>query len=203
MNRRSLIAVGLFVAGLGSGALVGRWSQPAARGQVALGDRASDVAVVDRKTGPVTAAAGRVPAAGSPELVGHAALSGGISSPVSEPAVPPPSAREITATTFTVARVIDGDTFRVEYDGDLTSVRIRDIDAPERGDPRADAATAELRRLVDGKTVRLAFGPGRKRDGFGRLLCRVIIDDLDVGQHLLDAGLVEEYRPGPRKRKTP
>ncbi len=111
----------------------------------------------------------------------------------------PPVTRAVTASAFQVVRVIDGDTFKVRYDGDLTSVRLLDINAPERGDPLADAATAELRRLIDGQTVTLHFDAARRRDNFGRLLCRVTLGDLDIGQHLLDAKLVSVYQPGPRK----
>lgn len=107
--------------------------------------------------------------------------------------------REVTASDFRVLRVIDGDTLQVRYDGDITSVRLLDINAPERGDPRAEAATNELRRLVLDRVVRLDFAAARRRDNFGRLLCRVWIDEIDAGQHLLDQGFVEPYRPGPRK----
>ncbi|MBB6429238.1 thermonuclease family protein [Algisphaera agarilytica] len=107
--------------------------------------------------------------------------------------------RVITARSYEVVRVIDGDTFKVLYDGDLTSVRLLDINAPERGDPKADAATNELRRMIDGQTVELEFAAARRRDNFGRLLCRVTVDGVDVGQHLLDAGLVSVYQPGPRR----
>ncbi len=60
---------------------------------------------------------------------------------------PDQPAREVTARAFEVVRVIDGDTFVVEYDGEPTSVRIHGIDAPERGEPGHDAATAALREL--------------------------------------------------------
>lgn len=185
--------LGLFVVGLTLGVVVGRFSMPAAA--VASGP-AADRASVSPELGETPETVFVVP---DTDAAGEDASAG-----VSEAGLPEPAGvREITATTFAVTRVIDGDTFRVEYDGDLTSVRLRDIDAPERGDPRAAAATEELRRLVDGQTVRLEFGPGRKRDGFGRLLCHVFVNDLDIGQHLLNAGLVEEYQPGPRKSKTP
>lgn len=193
MNQRSFIVLGLFVVGLTLGVVVGRFSMPAAA--VASGP-AADRALVSPELGETPETVFVVP---DTDAAGEDASAG-----VSEAGLPEPAGvREITATTFAVTRVIDGDTFRVEYDGDLTSVRLRDIDAPERGDPRAAAATEELRRLVDGQTVRLEFGPGRKRDGFGRLLCHVFVNDLDIGQHLLNAGLVEEYQPGPRKSKTP
>ena len=185
VTQRSLIVFGLFAVGLTFGAVVGRWSMPApASASPATGERAAEES-------PTPTPASRV----ERQDAGDA----GEDASATDPLI----SREVTATMFEVTRVIDGDTFRVLYDGDLTSVRLLDIDAPERGDPRAEAATTELRRLVDGQTVRLEFGPGRKRDGFGRLLCRVYVDELDVGQHLLDAGLVEPYRPGPRRSKTP
>lgn len=181
MTTRTLILLTLFVGGLTFGVVAGRLSMPDARASINAPARST--AIFETPSEAVAPDAAMV-------------------SPIVEAADPEP-VREITATDFVVTRVIDGDTFRVEYDGDLTSVRIRDIDAPERGDPRAVAATDELRRLVDGQAVRLEFGPGRKRDGFGRLLCRVYLGDLDIGQHLLDAELVEVYQPGPRRKKTP
>ncbi|MEM1110151.1 MAG: thermonuclease family protein [Planctomycetota bacterium] len=119
-----------------------------------------------------------------------------------EPAINISVSRSITATDYEVVRVIDGDTFKVRYDGDLTSVRLLDINAPERGTPDADAATAELRRLIEGKVVHLDFAAARRRDNFGRLLCRVTVDGLDVNQHLLDQGFATPYRPGPRRENA-
>ncbi len=102
--------------------------------------------------------------------------------------------REVTARTFKVVRVIDGDTFVIEYDGEPTSVRIHGIDAPERGEPGADAAAAVLRELVAGQTVLLEFPADSKRDNFGRLLARVTVDGQDVGAALLERGVAEPYR---------
>lgn len=114
----------------------------------------------------------------------------------------PPVTTAVTASNFDVVRVIDGDTFKVRYDGDLTSVRILHINTPERGEPLADDATNELRRLIQDQTVELHFDAARRRDSFGRLLCRVTVQGLDVGQHLLDAGLASPYQPGPRRANT-
>ena len=91
-------------------------------------------------------------------------------------------------------RVIDGDTIVIVYDGEPTSIRIWGINAPERGDPEGAAATQALRSLVEGKTVRIEFPTSRKRDNFGRLLCTVWVDGLDVGQELIKAGLAKPYR---------
>lgn len=78
---------------------------------------------------------------------------------------------EITQRDFRVERVIDGDTFVVRYDGELTSVRIYGIDTPERGEPGFAEAKAALETQILGRTVRLSFPSQRKRDNFGRLLC--------------------------------
>ena len=88
--------------------------------------------------------------------------------------------RETTARTFRVVRVIDGDTFVVEYDGEPTSVRLWGFDAPEPREPGGEEATAGLREMIDGKVVRLEFPGDRKRDNFGRLLARVYVDEMQV-----------------------
>ena len=79
-----------------------------------------------------------------------------------------------------VTNVIDGDTFVIAYDGVPASVRLLGIDAPERRDPGGPEATAALRALIEGKTVRIDFADpsGRKRDNFGRLLCKVYLGDV-------------------------
>ena len=99
----------------------------------------------------------------------------------------------VTARTFQVVRVVDGDTFKVVYDGELTSVRFFGINAPERRDPDGPAATAAMVELVGGKTVRLTFPAKRKRDNFGRLLCKVYVGDLDVGAEMIRRGKATVY----------
>ncbi len=76
--------------------------------------------------------------------------------------------RVITATDYLVLRVVDGDTFKVTYDGEVTSVRLAGVDAPERDELGGAEATDGLRGLVEGRTVRLQFTADRKRDNFGR-----------------------------------
>lgn len=109
---------------------------------------------------------------------------------------PPATTYEITVRDFPVHTIIDGDTFKVIYDGDLTSVRIAGIDTPERGEPGYDEATDALRELIGDKIVRLEFTEHRKRDNFGRLLCKVYPDDRDIGAEMLRLGLAEVYRRG-------
>ena len=99
--------------------------------------------------------------------------------------------RVITARDFQVVRVIDGDTLVIHYDGEPTSIRLPRVNAPERNEPSGPAATDALRRLVDGRTVRISFTADRKRDNFGRLLASVAVDGEDVETQLVRAGMAQ------------
>ena len=55
--------------------------------------------------------------------------------------------RVITARDYLVLRVVDGDTFKVHYDGEPTSVRFIGIDAPELTEAGGPEATAALDRV--------------------------------------------------------
>ena len=99
--------------------------------------------------------------------------------------------RVITARDFQVVRVIDGDTLVIHYDGEPTSIRLPRVNAPERNESGGPAATDALRRLVDGRTVRISFTAERKRDNFGRLLASVAVDGVDVETQLVRAGMAQ------------
>jgi micrococcal nuclease len=77
--------------------------------------------------------------------------------------------------TGRVVRVVDGDTIRVRIAGRTERVRYIGVDTPESSRPDAPVecfarrATAENRRLVDGRRVRLVLDV-EERDRFGRLL---------------------------------
>jgi len=92
--------------------------------------------------------------------------------------------REVTVRDFEVLRVIDGDTFTVMYDGEETSVRIADFDAPEPREKGGPEAKAALEKLIAGRVVRLSFPGPRKRDHFGRLRANVYVDGRNVGELL-------------------
>ena len=105
----------------------------------------------------------------------------------------PHECQEITARTFQVVRVVDGDTFKVMYDGELTSIRFFGINAPERRDPAGPAATAPMGEPVGGKRGWRTFPAKRKRDNFGRLLCKVYVGNLDVRAEMLRRGKAVVY----------
>ena len=80
----------------------------------------------------------------------------------------------------TVQRVIDGDTFVIEYDGELTSARLVGIDAPDLKAKSGPEAKAALEKLILGKTVRIEFPGPRKRNDSGCLLVKAYVADVDV-----------------------
>lgn len=102
------------------------------------------------------------------------------------------------AMRCTVTWVSDGDTFRCRTASgqDVGRVRIVGVDAPEvrhEGRPAecfGDAATEQLRRLVDRQPVSLMTDPTQgERDRYGRRLAYVSTDAVpDVGLRLLRAG---------------
>ena len=109
--------------------------------------------------------------------------------------------RTFEGQTFTVHRVVDGDTLILDHraeDGERTRVRLWGIDAPEtakpalheEAEPFADDATALLRDLTEGLPVTLTLQDHRVRDSYGRLLAYVARADGRVAnEELVRAGL--------------
>jgi len=96
--------------------------------------------------------------------------------------------------------VVDGDTVRLSGG---EKIRISNIDTPETP-PRsscseearlAQAATANLRSMVArARDVRFVPDWDRERDVYGRLLGRVVIDGVDVGEAQIAAGLAQRWQ---------
>jgi endonuclease YncB( thermonuclease family) len=96
--------------------------------------------------------------------------------------------------------VVDGDTVRLSGG---EKIRISNIDTPETP-PRsscpeearlAQAATTNLRSMVAGaRDVRFVPDGDRERDVYGRLLGRVVINGVDVGEAQIAAGLAQRWQ---------
>src|SRR5829696_1976590 len=119
-----------------------------------------------------------------------AALCGGCSAPGAE--------RPGDGTAVRVARVVDGDTIRVELPSGEEAVRYIGIDTPESVKPGAPVecfakrASALNERLVEGERVRLVRDL-EARDRYGRLLAYVyrVRDDLFVNAELVRGGYAQ------------
>ena len=105
-----------------------------------------------------------------------------------------------------VSRVVDGDTV-VLADG--SRVRLIGIDTPEVGECGSVAAERALRRLVEGRRVRLVDPASvQDRDRYSRQLRYVEFRDTDASMAQLEAGLADArydgrdgYDPHPRQRR--
>ena len=94
--------------------------------------------------------------------------------------------------------VVDGDTL---HDGRRETYRVENIDAPERGaraecvDERAlaEAARAYLVEWV-GSARRVEALPSGRRDRYGRVVARIEIDGVDLGERLMARGLAQPWR---------
>ncbi|HCH65457.1 MAG TPA: hypothetical protein DFR83_21810, partial [Deltaproteobacteria bacterium] len=92
----------------------------------------------------------------------------------------------------TVIKVYDGDTVTLEG-GD--KVRLRWVNTPELRPLQAFAVEARdsASALLMGKTVDLVYGPGGKRDGYGRLVAGIRTEESDLSMHLLERGLAHVF----------
>lgn len=95
---------------------------------------------------------------------------------------------------YKVVRVVDGDTFVVEFNGKDEKVRLIGVDTPESVHADSSKNTKEgvlvsdySKSKLTGKTVRLEFDV-QERDKYGRLLAYVYIDDEMYNKHLLEIG---------------
>lgn len=95
------------------------------------------------------------------------------------------SVKGVAADNGNVDRVIDGDTFTLT---DGQKVRLIGVNAPEKGQPMADAAKTKLESLLLEKSVDLQFDV-TKSDQYGRLLAYVYVENTFVNEELVKSGL--------------
>lgn len=105
-----------------------------------------------------------------------------------------------------VTSVVDGDTFKVEIDGNIESVRIIGIDTPETVHPSKPVqcfgkeASNALKEVLDGEEVTLEKNPAEDRDKYGRLLRYVEMDGVDIGASMIEEGFAYSYKQYPHPR---
>lgn len=85
----------------------------------------------------------------------------------------------------TVKRVIDGDTIELA-NGQI--VRLVGVNTPDNGQPFDDEATDYIKKLIEGKKVKLEYDE-YKSDRFGRILAYIIFDDKNLSIELVRKGL--------------
>jgi len=106
----------------------------------------------------------------------------------------------------TVTNVVDGDTFKIEINGTVETVRIIGIDTPETVHPSKPVqcfgkeASNALKEVLDGEDITLEKNPAEERDKYGRLLRYVEIDGVDIGASMIEEGFAYSYKQYPHPR---
>ena len=86
--------------------------------------------------------------------------------------------------------VLDGDTLLVQHGDRTLSVRLADIDAPEKAQPGGAAAHNSLSELVNGKQLEIT---SVSMDQYGRMVAKIKVDFLDVNAEQVRRGMAWEY----------
>ncbi|WP_366247345.1 thermonuclease family protein [Terribacillus aidingensis] len=105
-------------------------------------------------------------------------------------------------------RIVDGDTIKVNYNGQEETVRYLLVDTPETKAPNKcvqpygkDASKRNQELVADADKLELEFDVGSRTDKYGRLLAYVYADGVSVQQTLLEEGLARVayvYPPNTR-----
>ncbi|WP_417445666.1 thermonuclease family protein [Kangiella sp.] len=99
---------------------------------------------------------------------------------------------------YRVKFVQDGDSMIICCErGNGFTIRLKDIDAPERDQPYAQRSRAYMQELVMDKPVKLI---GDKRDKYGRLLVDLIVDGESVNEIMISEGMAWRWRYSKSKK---
>jgi endonuclease YncB( thermonuclease family) len=107
------------------------------------------------------------------------------------------NANEITGRVVGVA---DGDTITV-LDGNNTQHKIRllGIDAPEKKQAFGEVSKQSLSELVAGEEVAVDYS---KRDRYGRIIGKVLLDNNDINLEQVKRGLAWHYKQYQREQEV-
>ncbi len=90
-----------------------------------------------------------------------------------------------------VVKITDGDTLYVlDATYQQHKIRLAGIDAPERKQAYGLASRKHLASIVAGQTVTIEY---QKRDRYGRIVAKVLLDGIDVCLEQVKAGFAWHY----------
>jgi endonuclease YncB( thermonuclease family) len=123
---------------------------------------------------------------------------------------PTPRVEPPDGSSHAIVAVVDGDTAKIEFQGETISMRIIGIDTPETVhpsrpvEPFGPEATVRARELLEGKTVKLEYDADPEHDRFGkygRLLVYLRLEDgTDFGKLMVADGFARAYPKYPFSR---
>lgn len=99
-----------------------------------------------------------------------------------------------------IVGVVDGDTVDLLTESkQLVRVRLAGIDAPERGQPHGTIAKKVLSDLVFSKSASL---DGEKKDRYGRVVAKVVVEGLDANLQMVRLGYAWHYTKYEREQSA-
>ena len=100
--------------------------------------------------------------------------------------------RAVAVISGRVVGITDGDTLTLlDAQHQQHTIRLAEIDAPERGQPWGNRATQTLSALVFGKTVSVQQ---TNTDRYGRVVGRIFAEGEDVNRAMVEQGAAWAYR---------
>ncbi|MGG0158347.1 thermonuclease family protein [Bacillus velezensis] len=111
----------------------------------------------------------------------------------------------------TLNRTVDGNTIKVNYKGEVKTVRYLLVDTPKTKKPNScvqpygEEASARNKQLVNKGKLQLEFDKGDRTDKYGRMLAYVYADGKSVQETLLKEGLARVayvYEPNTKYLDT-
>lgn len=96
------------------------------------------------------------------------------------------------AETFNtqILAVLDGDTVMVKRGAGTLSIRLAEIDAPEKAQPFGETAKKSLSDMVMGKSVKVV---SQTMDQYGRMVAHLSVGGLDINAEQIRLGMAWEY----------
>jgi endonuclease YncB( thermonuclease family) len=93
---------------------------------------------------------------------------------------------------YIISKVIDGDTYHINSNGEKIKIRMEGIDAPEKGMPYYKESKEFLKRLCLGKKIKLIQS---SKDSYGRIIAKTYLDDdTELGQEMLKNGMAWHFK---------
>ena len=117
-----------------------------------------------------------------------------------------PSPKKVTdeaneSELYSIVNVVDGDTVKINIDGNKETLRLIGMDTPETVDPRKPVqcfgteASNKAKELLSGQKIRIEQDPTQsERDIYGRLLAYIYREDgLFFNKYMIEQGYAHEY----------
>ncbi len=107
---------------------------------------------------------------------------------------------QTSSGSYEVLKVIDGDTIKIDYEGNVETLRLIGIDTPELGNSNetkecfAEEAQEKLAELIGENQITFEDDPSQgDADRYGRYLMYIFVNGVNLNQKMLELGYAYEY----------